>query len=125
MALTDAGAVHIAQAVKGATLTAFNAGNAYLGVGSGNTVFAASQTDLVGASKTRKGMDSPYPSGASNALTYQATFGTGDANHDWKEWGLFNASSGGTMMGRKVESFGTKTNAQSWTLQITATFSAT
>ena len=125
MALTDAGAVHIAQAVKGASLTAFNNANAYLAVGTGNTVFAASQTDLVGATKTRKAMDATYPTGASNALTYQSTFGTGDANHAWEEWALTNASSGGTMMGRKVESFGTKTNAQSWTLQITATFSAT
>jgi hypothetical protein len=125
MALTDAGAIFLAQAARGASVTAFNAANAYLGVGSGNTAFSAAQTDLVGTSKTRKGMDVGYPSGASNVLTYQATFGTGDGNHDWLEWGLFNASAGGTMLGRLVANNGTKTNTQSWTFQITATFSAT
>jgi hypothetical protein len=79
----------------------------------------------VGASKTRKGMDSGYPSGSSNVLTYQATYGTSEANHAWDEWGLFNAASGGTMLGRKVDALGTKTNTQSWTFQVTATFSAT
>ncbi len=125
MALTDSGAILLAQLARGAAVTPLNAANAYIGVGSGNTVFAASQTDLVGASKTRKAMDSTYPSGSSNILTYQSTFGTSDANYAWEEWGLFNASSGGTMLGRKVDSLGTKTNTQSWTFQVTATFSAT
>ena len=125
MALTDAGAILIAQMVRGASVTALNAANAYIAVGNSNTAFSAAQTDLVGASKTRKGMDSSYPSGASNVLTYQATFGTSEANHAWDEWGLFNASTGGTMLGRKVDALGTKTNTQSWTFQITATFSAT
>lgn len=125
MALTDAGAILIAQMVRGATVTALNAANAYIGVGSGTTAFSAAQTNLVGASTARKGMDSGYPSGASNVLTYQATYGTGEGNFAWEEWGLFNASSGGTMLGRKVDSLGTKTNTQSWTFQVTATFSAT
>ena len=125
MALTDAGAILLAQMARGASVTALNAANAYIGVGSGNTAFSAAQTDLVGASKTRKAQDSGYPSGSSNVLTYQSTFGTSDANYAWEEWGLFNASSGGTMLGRKVDSLGTKTNTQSWTFQVTATFSAT
>ena len=125
MALTDAGAILIAQMVRGASVTALNAANAHIGVGNSTTAFAASQTDLVGASKTRKAMDSGYPSGASNVLTYQSTFGTSDANYAWDEWGLFNASSGGTMLGRKVDALGTKVNTQSWTFQVTATFSAT
>jgi hypothetical protein len=125
MALTDAGAILLAQMARGASVTALNAANAYIGVGNSTTAFAASQTDLVGASKTRKAMDSGYPSGSSNVITYQATYGTSDANHAWDEWGLFNASSGGTMLGRKVDAIGTKTNTQSWTFQVTATFSAT
>ena len=125
MALTDTGAILIAQLVKGAAVTPLNNANAFIAVGNGTTAFSAAQTDLVGASKTRKGMDTSYPSGSSNVLTYQATFGTSDANHAWDEWGLFNASSGGTMLGRKVDAIGTKTNTQSWTFQVTATFSAT
>ena len=125
MALTDAGAILLAQMARGASVTALNAANAYLGVGDSSTAFAASQTDLVAATnKLRKAQDSGYPSGASNVLTYQSTFGTSDANFAWNEWGLFNASSGGTMLGRKVDALGLKANTQSWTFQVTATFSA-
>ena len=127
MALTDAGAILIAQMLKGASVTALNTANAHIAVGNGNTAFAASQTDLVGGSKARKGMDSPYPSGSSNVLTFQATFGTSDANFEWIEWGIANASSGGTLVGRRVESpsLGTKDNTKTWTFQATATVSAT
>jgi hypothetical protein len=37
---------------------------------------------------------------------------------------VFNAVSGGTMIGRKVEALGEKLNTQSWTVQVTLTFSA-
>lgn len=127
MALTTAGATLIAQMVRGASTTDFNAANAYIGVGDSSTAFAIGQTDLQAATnKARIAMDSGYPSGASNVLTYQATASTSVANFEWVEIGLFNASSGGTMLGRKVESpsLGTKTNTQSWTIQLTATFTA-
>lgn len=125
MALTDSGAILLAQLTRGSAVTPLNAANAYIGVGNSTTAFAASQTDLVGASKLRKGMDAGYPSGSSNVLTYQATFGTSEANFDWNEWGLTNSLTGGTLLGRRVEALGTKTSSQSWTFQTTATFSAT
>ena len=58
------------------------------------------------------------------ALTFRSLFGTGDANFAWNEWGVFNASSSGTMLNRKVESLGTKTSAQSWQLTVTLTIAA-
>jgi hypothetical protein len=57
-------------------------------------------------------------------LTFVASYATGDANIAWEEIGIFNASTGGTMLARKVESLGTKTSAQVWQLTVTATFTA-
>ena len=123
MPITDAGRNHLVQAGIGASVTAFNNANAYIGVGDSTTAFAASQTDLQAASnKTRKAMDATYPSGGSNVITFRSTFGTSDANYAWQEWGIFNASSAGTMLSRKVESLGTKTNTQTWQFTATLTF---
>ena len=45
----------------------------------------------------------------------------GDANFAWAEWGLFNASTSGRMLNRKVFSGGTKTSAEAWSLTISLT----
>lgn len=122
MPLTDAGRNHMVQAAVGAAVTAFNNANAYIGVGDSSAAFSASQTDLQAASnKLRKAMDATYPSGGANVLTFRSTFATGDANWAWNEWGIFNGSSGGTMLNRKVESLGTKTNTQTWQFTTTLT----
>lgn len=111
------------QATVGAGVTAFNNANAHIGVGDSTTAFAVGQTDLQAATnKLRKAMDATYPSGATNVLTFRSTFATGDANFAWQEWGVFNASSAGTMLNRKVESLGTKTNTQTWQFTVTLTF---
>lgn len=125
MALTTAGATHLAQAAIAGSVTAFDNAHAYIGVGDSTTAFATSQTDLQAATnKLRKAMDATYPSGGSNVLTFRSTFATTDANFAWQEWGVFNASSAGTMLSRKVESLGTKTSAQTWVMTVTLTFSA-
>lgn len=123
MPLVDSGRNHMVQATIGAAVTAFNNANAYLGVGDSTTAHAVGQTDLQAATnKMRKAMDATYPSGAANVITFRATFGTSDANWAWQEWGTFNASSGGTMLNRKVESLGTKTSTQTWQFTTTLTF---
>src|SRR4051812_2288362 len=125
MALTNAGRNLIASALIGAAYTTFAAANAYIGAGDSNTVFAASQTDLQASSnKLRKAMDATFPTQSTNVLTFQATFATGDANFAWEEWAVFNASSSGTMLNRKVESLGTKTSAQSWQFNVALTVTA-
>ncbi|MER9355553.1 hypothetical protein NKI61_19985 [Mesorhizobium sp. M0514] len=125
MPLTNAGRNHIAAAIiDDGPPTAFDASNAYLGVGDSATAFAASQTDLQAASnKLRKGMEATYPSRATNVLSFRSLFGTGDANWHWQEWALFNAAAAATMLSRKVEDLGTKTSAQSWLLTVDITVS--
>lgn len=124
MSLTNAGRDHIAQAIAGEAPTPFNAANAYIGMGSGNAVFAAGQTDLQGASKTRKAMDATYPQRTDNVITYRATFGLAEGNHAVEEWALFNAAAAGTMLQRKVESLGTKTSVMSWQITVDLTVAA-
>ena len=125
MSLTTAGATFLAQAAINDSPTFFSSGvNAHLGVGDSNTAFSVGQTDLQASSnKTRK---VATVTRGTNVLTWTATFNTGDANYEWIEIGGFNASSGGTMLFRKVESpsLGTKVNTQVWTLTATVTFSA-
>lgn len=121
MPLPNSGRNLIAGAIVGAAYTAFNAANAYLGVGDSSTAFAASQTDLQASSnKLRKAMDATFPTQSTNILTFQATYGSAEANFAWNEWGVFNASSSGTMLNRKVESLGTKSTG-SWTLTVSLT----
>jgi hypothetical protein len=119
MPLTNAGRDFFAQAAMNDSPTFFDNSNAYLGVGDSTTAFAAAQTNLQAATnKVRKAMEASYPQRAGNVLTYRSLFGTSDANFDWEEWGLFNHSSAGVMLSRKVEDLGTKADTQSW--QLTA-----
>lgn len=118
MPLTTAGRNHIAALViDDSAPTPFDNTNAHLGAGDNNAAFDASHTDLQASSnKLRKGMEVGYPVRSTNVLTFRSLFGTGDANWDWKEWAVFNASSSGVMLSRKAESLGSKTSAQSWLL---------
>lgn len=122
MAITNAGAVLAATALMNDSATFLNAANSYIGVGDSTTAFSAAHTDLQAATnKTRKAMDSTYPQRSSGVLTFRATYSTSEANYAWNEWGIFNASTAGTMFSRKVEGAAliTKTSAQS--VQITCT----
>ena len=125
MALTNAGRDYIAGKVTG-TGTNFDNSNSYIGVGDSSTAFSASHTDLQAASnKLRKAMDATYPQVSTNVLTFRSTFSTSDANFAWQEWAVFNASSSGTMLNRKVESLGTKPSSQTWQFTVTLTLTAT
>lgn len=120
--LTNAGGALAEDLLIGAGGTVFSNANAYIGVGNGTTAVSAAHTDLQGASKTRKAMNSTFPSRASQTLTFKSTFGTSDANYSWEEMAVFNASSVGTMLSRALVSAPfTKTSS----LSIDATFTWT
>lgn len=116
--------------IGGTDVDAFSNANAHIGVGSSSTAAAATQTDLQATTnKLRKAMDSTYPqhtdgttSGA-HEITFRSTFGSSDANFAWNEWGIFNASSSGRMLNRKVENLGTKTAGSTWQLTIVLSLS--
>lgn len=125
MGITTAVMTEIAKALKGDALTLFNNANAYIGAGDSAAAFAAGQTDLQAAvNKFRQPMDATYPTRSGAALTFKATFASGDANFAWNEWGVFNAAAAGVMLNRKVEALGTKTSSQEWEYTVVLTFTA-
>jgi hypothetical protein len=106
----------------------YSTANAHIGVGNSTTAVANNQTDLqaaAGASNQYRQQcsavthtDSATVAGAAST-DFVATFATGNGNFAWQEWGVFNASTAGRMLNRKVESLGTKTSAATWQLTVT------
>ncbi len=106
--------------------TQFNNANAQTGVGESATAEAHTQTDLLGANKTYKGMDGTFPSigGALNTVcTFQSTYAGGDANYAWNEFVVRNGAVALICLIRKVSAQGTKTGGQTWELTIQITMS--
>lgn len=114
---------YLAQITIGEAVTPFDAAHAYIGVGDGTAPFDPAQTDLQGTNKVRKPMDTGYPVRQGNQVTFRATFGENDANFTWNEFGIFNAASGGVMLGREVENKGTKAAGTVWVFTVTVTWS--
>jgi hypothetical protein len=126
--LLNAGITRLLNLLIGSGATAFNNTNSRLGVGDSSTAAAASQTDLQGTNKFFMTMDATFPTVSGQQVTFKATFGTGDANFAWQEWGIDNGSSSGAtgtapLLNRKVESLGTKTSGGTWVLTTTITIS--
>lgn len=72
----------------------------HMALGSSNTAAAANQTDLISILGSREPLDSTTTS--SNTITYIASFSAGTSTGAVVEAGLFNGSSGGTMLCRTV-----------------------
>lgn len=107
-------------------VSAFSNANAYLGVGDSSTAAAATQTDLQAATnKVRVAMEASYPShtdgttDGSQSVSFRASFDGSTGNFAWAEWAIFNASTSGRMLNRKVESLGTKASPAVWVLTVT------
>lgn len=114
--LLTAGATALWNRLAGlGSVTAFDGTNGRMCVGSGTTSVSAGQTDLQGASKTRKVFDAA-PTISTNTFTAVTTFTTTDANHAWEEAGIANAASGAVLLNRVVQTFGTKTSSVQWVL---------
>ena len=94
----------------------------HMGLGSSTTAAAAGQTALVSQLGSREAIDSSTVTGSS--VAYVCTFEAGDATGTITEAGIFNASSGGTMLCRSVFSSITKGANDSlnvtWTITVTA-----
>jgi hypothetical protein len=114
---------------------AYNNANAYIGVGDTNTAEAATQTELSGAAAATnrfyKAMNATYPSRATQTVSWQSDFTSGEANFAWAEWtiaaGATTASGSGFLVGttnlnRKVQALGTKVTG-TWTLTGSVTIS--
>ncbi len=112
------GLTYIASRMKDASATAMT----HMGLGSGTTAAAAGQTDLVTLLGARETLDSTTAS--SNTIVYVASFEAGDATGAVTEAGIFNASSGGTMLCRTkfnvVNKGADDTMNVTWTITLSA-----
>jgi len=118
-AMSNAGIDALLLLLVGGGGTAFNNSNAYLGVGDSTDSFDAADTDLQASSnKVRKAMSASFPATGTHLQTFKSVFDGSSGNFAWNEWAIFNASSSGTMLNRKVESLGTKASG-SWSLAVT------
>jgi hypothetical protein len=126
MATTTAGRNFIANAIiNNGSPVFFTNATSYIGVGDSSTAFNVAQTDLqASTNKLRVGMEATYPQISTNELVFKSSFGDAQANWTWSEWGVFNASTAGTMLTRKVESLGTKVSG-TWVITATLTVTAT
>lgn len=121
-AYVNTGGALLLDLVAGAGGTAFNNANAYIGVGDSSTATTSGMTDLQAATnKVRIAMDATFPSRSGQVMTWRSTAGTSVANFSIQEMGLFNASSGGTMLSRIVQNLGTKASGTTWTFTYTIT----
>ena len=122
-ALLTAGAATLWEKLTGAGSAAvFSSANARLCVGDSSAAVAAGQTDLqASTNKLRTLVDAaPVITGAN--VSFVATFTTAEANFAWNEAGCANAASGGILLNRVVQSFGTKTSSVQWVLTFSGTF---
>ena len=94
----------------------------HMALGSGSTAAAAGDTTLGSQLGSREALDSDTVS--SNTITYTSSFEAGDATGAVTEAGIFNATSGGTMLCRTVFAVVNKSADDSlsvtWQISLTA-----
>ena len=114
--VVTAGKGYVASRMKDATATAMS----HMGIGSVSTAADAADTAL-GTQLGRVALTSTNVSGA--VVTYVASFAAGTGTGAVTEAGIFNASSGGTMLCRTVFSVVNKGASDSMTVTWTVTVS--
>ena len=93
-------------------------------VGTGSGAAAATDAEATFTAGVKKAMESGFPTyGTSQKATWKSSYGSGDANQAWNEFGVLNAASSGDLLNRKVSSQGTKTSGQTWELSLEITLS--
>lgn len=132
--LLRGGASLIWETLRGAGTTASTAAKKYfnataaLGVGNSTVAAAATQTALQGGSQSFKALTGGFPTHTTGStaatvadIVYKSTWGTGEGNFAWNEFGLANKASTANrrLLNRKVQALITKTSAASATLQVT------
>jgi len=114
--VVTAGKEYVASRMKDTSASAMS----HMAIGTGSTAAAASQTAL-GSESARTGLTSTTVSGAD--IVYVDTFAAGTGTGAITEAGIFNASSGGTMLCRTVFSVVNKGASDAMTITWTVTVS--
>jgi hypothetical protein len=123
--LLNEGITALLNLLTGAAETAFNNANSYLGVGDSATAESATDTGLIATTnELYKAMEATYPQISGQGVTFRSVFASGDANWAWNEFTVANGNSDAAdNLNRKTSTQGTKAAGQTWTLDLTITFS--
>jgi hypothetical protein len=134
--ITQAGYGRILNLAIGAGGTTFGATTTRIGVGTATAAAATGQTDLSAATgptnrqwKLVTGAGTTAAGTATARLSFVASFGTGEANFVWAEFGTDQGTADGTgasttpLLNRAVSAQGTKASGQTWTATETLDFS--
>jgi hypothetical protein len=126
--ITTAGWGRMLDKALGVSGQAYDATHTRIGVGTATAAAAVGNTDLsasTGASNRRwelvTGVGGTGTGTGTVRMTFVATFGTGDANFAWQEWGIDQGTAAGTgasttpLLNRAVSNQGTKASGQIWT----------
>jgi hypothetical protein len=114
--VVTAGKGYVASRMKDTTQTAMS----HMAIGT-NTGAAAAGNTALGAENDRNSLTSTTVSGST--ITFVATFGAGEGTGAVTEAGLFNASSGGTLLCRTVFAVVNKGSQDSMTITWSVTVS--
>lgn len=113
------GWTELLKLITGASTSHFDNTDTQIGVGISATAAAASQTDLLGATTSYKGMESSYPTTpATGTVQFRAKWLTSEGNFAWAEAVIKNSVSG-VCWNRIVNAWGTKTSSEVWYLTAT------
>lgn len=115
--VVNAGADQIANLICGVNTSSFT----HCAAGSNSTAVAASDTALNTQIGSRVSVGYRYLESTGKGH-FDTLFGTSDANGTWLETGLFTASSGGTMLARKIISSFVKSSTNTAVIAWTITF---
>lgn len=133
--ITTAGWARLMSLLTAGGGQALTATSVRIGVGNGSTSETYSDTDLAAAAGSSNRYFQPVSAGGTlgtRTLTFAATFGTGDGNFAWNEFGIDVGTptvTGGTtvaalLFNRKAGiAQGTKASGQTWTATAVVTFS--
>lgn len=116
--IVDAGLNLICSRMKDTTDGAMS----HMALGSGTTAAAAGDTDLGSILGSREALDSTTVT--ANAIEYVSSFGAGEGTGAVTEAGIFNASTGGTMLCRTVFPVVNKSALDTMSITWTITLSA-
>ena len=121
--LLNAGITKMWNLIIGADEAEYDNATSEIGIGDSNTAADPTQTDLQAeTNKTWKAMAATYPQVSNQKVTFQAEFGSDDANYDWEECAV-RQTGANVLMNRIVASKGTKTSGEVWTAKLEITLS--
>lgn len=121
--LLNAGITKMWNIIIGVDEAEYDEATSEIGIGDSDAEALPAQDDLQAeVNKTWKAMAATYPQVSNQKVTFQAEFGSAEANYAWEECAV-RQTGANVLMNRIVASKGTKTEGEVWTAKLEITLS--